>query len=228
MKGKIIVIEGTDCSGKETQSKLLVQKLNDNNMKTEVISFPCYETATGKIIAGPVLGKPNTQKSFFEEGQACVDPKITSLYYAADRKYNIDKITNLINQGINVVLDRYVYSNMAFQGAKFKTDEEKITFFKWVETLEFNYLDLPKSDINIFLHLDVDSTLKLLSKRKEEADDNERNIQYLKNCEKTYFLLAKTYDFKTIECAKNKDIRNIDDINNELYTYVYKMLQKKN
>lgn len=227
MKGKIIVIEGTDCSGKETQSKLLVQKLNENNIDTRVVSFPCYNAATGKIIAGPVLGKQEVSKSFFEEGQPNVDPKITSLYYAADRKYNIKEINKLLDSGINVVLDRYVYSNMAFQGAKFKTEKEKLDFFEWVEKLEFELLDLPRGDINIFLHMNIDSTIKLLSKREEEADDNERNQDYLRSCEQTYFLLADKYNFKTIECTENDKIRTIEDINDELYLFVLKEINKQ-
>lgn len=225
MKGKIIVIEGTDCSGKETQSKLLVQKLNENNIDTRVFSFPCYNTATGKIVAGPVLGKKDVSASFFEEGQPNVDSKITSLYYAADRKYNINEIKKLLDNGTNVVLDRYVYSNMAFQGAKFKTEKEKLDFFEWVEKLEFELLELPRGDINIFLHMDVDSTIKLLSKREEEADDNERNQDYLRNCEQTYFLLANKYNFKTIECTKNEQIKSIEEINDELLSFVLEKLQ---
>ncbi len=225
MRGKIIVIEGTDCSGKETQGKLLVKKLKEAGISVEYDSFPCYETATGKIVAGPLLGKKNTCDSYFKEGLPNVDPKIVSLYTAADRKYNIKLIMDKLNAGINIVLDRYVYSNMAFQGAKFKDDLQRLQFFEWIETLEFRLLDLPKSDINVFLHMNVDKTMELLDNRKEDSDANEKCPEYLKKCEQAYLLLAKKYNFKTIECVKGDKIRDIDDINNELYRFVFNNLK---
>lgn len=225
MRGKIIVIEGTNCSGKETQSKLLVKKLKEAGICVENYSFPCYETATGKIVGGPLLGKKYIGESYFLEGLPNVDPKIVSLYTAADRKYNIKLIIDKLNAGINIVLDRYVYSNMAFQGAKFKDDLQRLQFFEWIESLEFGLLELPKSDINIFLHMNIDKTIELLSKRKEEGDSNEKCPEYLKKCEQTYLLLASKYNFKTIECVKNDKIRDIDDINNELYRFVFNNLK---
>ena len=86
-KGKLIVIEGSDCSGKETQSKLLVKKLNLLGINAINLSFPMYDTPTGRIVGEAFLGRGNCQ-SWFREGSINVDPKIACLYYAADRKYN--------------------------------------------------------------------------------------------------------------------------------------------
>ena len=86
MKGKIIVIEGTDCSGKETQTSLLVQNLKKQGRKIERLSFPDYDSPTGKIVGGPYLGRTGMGESFFKEGAAAVDPKVAALYYAADRR----------------------------------------------------------------------------------------------------------------------------------------------
>ena len=91
MRGKIIVIEGTDCSGKETQSKLLVKRLTEKGIKCASFSFPMYDTPTGRIVGGAYLGKPEICDGYFKEGAPNVDPKVSCLYYAADRKYNIDK-----------------------------------------------------------------------------------------------------------------------------------------
>ena len=96
MKGKLIVIEGTDCSGKETQSNLLIEKLKKENIRIEKFSFPNYNSPTGKIVGGPYLGKSYICEGWFEEGAPNVDPKVSALYYAADRLYNIDKIKFLI------------------------------------------------------------------------------------------------------------------------------------
>ena len=82
-KGKVIVIEGTDCSGKETQSKLLEEKLKKAGKKCKRFSFPMYDTPTGKIVGGSYLGKPEIFESFFKEGAVNVDSHVASLYYAA-------------------------------------------------------------------------------------------------------------------------------------------------
>ena len=92
MRGKIIVIEGTDCSGKETQSILLEKRLKEKGKKCVRFGFPMYDTPTGKIVGGPYLGNPEISAGFFPEGADQVDPHIASLYYAADRKYNMSKI----------------------------------------------------------------------------------------------------------------------------------------
>ena len=122
---------------------------------------------------------------------------------------------------MSYLIDMY----MAFQGAKFKDDINKLQFFEWVEKLEFELLELPKSDINIFLHMSVSKTMEFLNKRGEVADENEKNPNYLKKCEQTYLLLAGKYQFKTIECEKDNNIRSIESINDELYTYVFNALK---
>ena len=125
MKGKLIVIEGTDCSGKETQSNLLVENLNRLGKKTEKYCFPRYTSPTGKIIAGPYLGKPDYGEGYFKEGASNVDPKVASLYFAADRKYNIHEIQEKLDKGINVVVDRYIDSNLAHQASKISSEKER-------------------------------------------------------------------------------------------------------
>ena len=95
MRGKLIVVEGTDCSGKETQTNRLLESLKKDGVKVEKFSFPAYDTPTGKIVGGPYLGKDYISKGWFSEGAPNVDPKVASLYYAADRKYNIGHINEL-------------------------------------------------------------------------------------------------------------------------------------
>lgn len=224
MTGKIIVIEGTDCSGKQTQSELLVKRLIKDGFEAEKYSFPNYDSPTGRILAGPILGKDYECASFFSNVTE-VDSKVISLYYAADRRYNIAKIKNAINNGKIVILDRYVYSNMAFQGAKLNTEKEKIEMIKWLEKLEFDFLDLPRSDLNIFLHMPAVASISLVQKREEMADEHEKNAEYLKKAENTYMLIASEYNFKTIECMKNDRIRTIEDINEELYNLVVEYLK---
>lgn len=227
MRGKLIVIEGTDCSGKETQTKLLVEKLEKLNIKCIRLSFPMYDTPTGKIVGGPYLGKEYICDGWFDEGAVNVDSKVASLYYAADRKYNVGKIEELINNGINVILDRYTYSNLAHQGGKIKDTKERLEMYNWLNELEFNLLGLPKADIKVFLHMPYEVSCVLKKDRKESADQHEASKEHLLMAENAYIEIANMYDFKTIECNIENSPKKIEDINDELYEYVYESLNKK-
>ena len=224
MKGKLIVIEGTDCSGKETQSTILINKLREDGIQVEKFSFPNYDSPTGKIICGPYLG--SATESFFPKGPVNVDPKVAALYYAADRKYNIHKITWLLEHGIHVILDRYVYSNMAHQGCKIQDKQERNKMYEWLEELEFNLLELPRPDIAIFLHMPTDKVEKLLRNRNI-LDGNEKDITYLYNAERSYIELARKYNFIEIKCTNNDKIRPIEEINDELLEIVKNNFENK-
>jgi len=262
-KGKIIVIEGTDCSGKETQSKKLINALNECGMETEYFGFPNYNSPTGKIVGLPFLGKGyiahdlvyeyvdyikdnlkktygdsynedlvsstfdsisnSLKKGWFKEGAPNVDAKISSLYYAADRAYNINTINDILLSGKNVVLDRYIYSNLAHQGCKIDDPDLRKKMYDWNCYLEFVMMNLPESDVRLFLHMPTEYATFLRKNRKEELDENEQNVEYLLKAEKTYLEIAKMYNFETIECVKKqheeivmKDIRSVEDISREV------------
>ena len=225
MKGKLIVIEGTDCSGKETQTNLLLKRLNKEGVKVEKFSFPNYQSPTGKIIGGPYLGKSYICDGWFPETSTKVDPKVSSLYYAADRKYNIYKINWLLDNDVNVILDRYVYSNMAHQGGKLVDLDERVSMYEWLETLEFNLLELPKADIKVFLHMPYEQGKILRQNRQEALDRNESDETHLKSAELAYIEIAERYNFKTIECNNGNLIRSVEDINEDVYNYVKKLVK---
>jgi len=222
---KIIVIEGTDCSGKETQTKLLIEKLKNGGIKCVYFSFPNYNSPTGKIIGGSYLGKKHIGECLFPEGAVNVDPKVASLYYAADRLYNMNEINSLLEENEIVFLDRYVFSNMAHQGGKLENKKERLEMFKWLEELEFNLLKLPKPEIKIFLHMPFECSNKLKENRIEEADEHEKNQHHLINAEKTYLEIAELYNFDIIECSKNGNIKTIDEINEELMLTIKKYIK---
>ena len=225
MKGKIIVIEGTDCSGKATQAAKLVDKLKSENIQIETMSFPMYDTPTGQIVGGPYLGKPQIMEGWFSEGAGSVNPKVASLYYAADRLYNLPRIQELLDAGINVLIDRYSWSNFAHQGGKVKKSEERLKIFDFLEKLEFDLLGLPKPDITIFLHMPYKAALKLREGREEKADQHENNPEHLKNAEKTYLELADRYGFSTIRCADGENAKSIDEIAEKVYAAINKILK---
>ena len=221
-KGKLIVIEGTDCSGKETQSKLLEDKLNKLGHKVYRMGFPKYETPTGKIVGGCYLGKPEISPSLFTEGANSVDPKVACLYYAADRKYNINEALEYLEKGYFVILDRYTTSNMAHQGGKILDKEERINMYQWIDRLEYWLLGLPKPDITIFLHMPYEQSLEL-KKNREFLDEHEKNPEHLKNAEASYIELSELYNWSRIECVKDDEIRSIEDINDEIFKIIKEM-----
>ena len=227
MRGKLIVIEGTDCSGKETQSKKLIERFRKEGIEIEYVSFPCYDTPTGKIIGGPYLGKPYICDGWFPESAPNVDPKVSALYYAADRKYNIEKILKLLEEGKNVILDRYVYSNMAHQGGKIKDAKERHQMYTWLETLEFELLELPVPDIKIFLHVSYEASQALKQNRQEALDENEKDKNHLLQAEHAYLEVVDRYAFEKIECSYGDKILSIDEIHEMIYDYMKSRLKEK-
>ncbi len=203
MRGKLIVIEGTNSSGKRTQADLLSERLNKDNIKCVRKRFPDYDTPTGKIIGECLLGK--NSKPYFDDFNK-IPPKVAALYYAADRTFNIDKINDLLDSGVNVILDRYVESNMAYQAAKFDDVKDRINMLLWMEQLEFTLLDLPRPDKVIFLYLPYEY-------RQDKNDTNE----HLKNIEKVYSLMSERYGFTIVNCIKDDQVRTITDIHKEIY-----------
>jgi len=223
MKGKLIVVEGTDCSGKETQVKKTIKSLTDAGLKVTNFSFPMYDTPTGKIVGGPYLGKEEISPCWFSEGATHVDALTASLLYAADRRYNIAKINEYLKKGYIVILDRYVYSNMAHQGSKIDNKGKRIAMYKKLDKLEFDVLELPRADMIIFLYMPLEYANKLKKKRKA-LDEHEKDSTYLKKCEVAYLELSDIYDYVKINCVENNEIRSIDDINKEVVTYIREVL----
>lgn len=221
---KIIVIEGIDASGKKTQANLLLKRLREYNYITDMFSFPNYDSPTGKIIKGPFLGNESISKSYFNDGVVNTDSLVSSLYFTADRVYNLPILKDLLYNNDIVILDRYVESNMAYQGSKINNKEDRFKLYKKLETLEYDISELPIPDIKILLHVPYNYSCQLNDKRNESKDEHENNISYLKNVELTYFEIAQLYNYHIIECVKDNSLRSIEDINNELYNYVISVI----
>ena len=226
MKGKIIVVEGTDCSGKETQSKLLEERLNSIGKKCVRFDFPNYESSTGRIIGGAYLGRPEIGPSFFKEGAVNVEPHVVCLYYAADRKYAMPEIEKYLNDDYYVILDRYTTSNLAHQGSKIHDKDERFNMYQWIDKLEYWLLGLPKPDKTIFLHVPLENTLELRKNRKS-IDEHEKSPEYLKRAEESYLELSELYNWDKIECIRNNKLRSVEDINNEIMKIIEKMDEEK-
>lgn len=223
--GKIIVIEGTDCSGKETQSKLLKSYLEQNGIKVATFSYPQYNTPTGKIIGGPLLGKPSICPSWFNN-YVEVDSKVASLYFAADRRASLPVLKELVNNNEIVIIDRYIYSNMGHQGSKIEDKEERLKMYKFLETLEFDLLELPRPDLVIFLYLPYSYGEELKKNRVETLDEAEKSQTHQIKSERTYLELTELYGFKKIDCFTNNIVKTREEINKEVISHVKKLTLK--
>lgn len=221
---KIIVIEGTDCSGKETQTKLLLENLKKDGIKIDSMSFPNYESPTGKIVGGPYLGKEYICDGWFAEGAALVDPYVAMCYFGADRRYNLPLIMEKLNNG-HLILDRYVYSNMAHQAGKLDDVDARNKMIDKLEEFEFGILELPRPDIAIFLYMPYEYGLKLKEGRSEKLDQHEISYENQVNSIKTYLEMESRYNFIRIDCVKDGFIRTKQDISDEIYKKVKKILK---
>ena len=225
MKGKLIVIEGTDCSGKATQTEKLVERLTKEGYKVKRFSFPNYDSPTGKIIGGPLLGKEYICQGWYPETSPKVDPLVASAYYAADRRYNIAEINEILTIGGIAIVDRYVESNMAHRGGNIVNKEDRLKMYQKLDELEFGIMELPRPNAVIFLYMPFEYACILKQARKEKPDENEANEEHLKRAEKAYLELTNLYNFIKIDCVNKNAIRSINEISEDVYTAAKKIIE---
>lgn len=213
--GKLIVIEGTDGSGKGTQAKLLEQKLKDNGYSVVMYSFPGYEkTFFGKEVGAFLRGEFGTIDQ--------VHPKLASMLYAGDRFEHKQALLDDLSNNDFVICDRYVESNMAHQGAKLKTDDARFEMFRWIEYVEYEIFGIPRPDKFLFLDVPVSFSKKLVLKKKQrtytnEAEDiHEADHDHIQQAYVTYNSLAVYYNWSVIQCVRNDSLSSIEQINSSL------------
>lgn len=179
-KGKLIVFEGSDGSGKATQSKLLVEFLKNHHIPTEFTSFPRYDSAWGRIVRRYLDGEFGDVEE--------VSPYLASMLYAGDRMAAAPTIRKWLSTGNIVVCDRYVGSNLAHQAAKIKRQSEKSKFIGWLEGLEYEENQVPQEDLVFFLDVPIEISKKLMRERK--LDIHEKDLKYLQNVLAVFKMLA--------------------------------------
>lgn len=191
--GKFIVLEGGDISGKETQAKLCFAVMKQLRPVT-FFSFPAYETPSGKEIRRHLSG---------EFGDPILEsPYISAFRYALNRAANCERLWQVVRDG-DVLCDRYVPSNQAFQMAKFASDDEARRFADWVEELEYDEVGLPRPHAILYFSVPAEISRQLAEKNAIRQDGYERNMEYQVRVRQMYELLAQR-DPKTwhiINCA---------------------------
>ena len=222
--GKLFVIDGTDGSGKQTQSSLLKERLQKDGIDFKSVSFPNYDSPSSTLINMYLEGD-------FGENQKDVSPYIASTFYAADRYATFKKdFEKYYNNGGIIIADRYTTSNMIHQAGIIKDKQEREKFLKWLWDFEFNLYGLPIPTEVIFLNMPPDYTEKLIQDREnkitheKQKDIIEKNKQNTIDAYNNALELVKKYNWYEIKCVKDDKIRTIEDINDEIYELVKKKI----
>ena len=220
--GKIIVIEGTDGSGKSTQFRLLTQRLQQEGTQFKTLVFPQYSEPSSALIRMYLGGEFGTDPSD-------VNAYAASAFYAVDRYASFKKDWGQwYQQGGLIVSDRYTTSNAVHQTSK-EPAEKQGEFLKWLYEFEYDRLGLPRPDLTIYLDVPTAFTEQLMRHREQEtntkADIHEQNTQYLATCRETGRAAAKFYGWNVIQCVKDGQMRSIEDIHQEIYSLVKRCLE---
>ncbi|MDT8401518.1 MAG: dTMP kinase [Bacteroidales bacterium] len=204
---KLIVIEGLDGSGKSTQIQKLREYFTGRGLVHEFIHFP--------RTAAPYFGELISRFLRGEYGQVNeVDPYLVAMLYAGDRKDVADNIYSWLREGKFVLLDRYVYSNIAYQCAKIKNKEGREALKKWILNLEFRHFGIPMPDINIFLDVPFEFTENKLRAGRSGLDRDylngsndihEINLEFQKQVRQVYIeTAASEKSLEIINCTQEK------------------------
>ncbi len=221
--GKLIVIEGTDGSGKSTQFGLLTQRLEAEGKAFRRLVFPRYSEPSSALIRMYLQGE-------LGENPGDVNSYAASAFYAVDRyaSYKQDW-GNWYEQGGLVLSDRYTTSNAVHQAAK-EPPERRAAYLAWLYEFEYERLGLPRPDLTIYLDVPTDFTEKLMRRREQDtnttADIHEKDTAYLATCRQSGRAAAEFYGWTVIDCVRNGAMRSIEDIHNEIFAHVAKLLEE--
>lgn len=224
VRGKLIVIEGCDGSGKATQTALLYEKLNEEGKNVRKIEFPNYESVSSSLVKMYLKGD-------FGSDPFDVNPYAASTFYAVDRFASFKTIWGEFykNGGI-VIADRYTTANMIHQASKFNNNEEKGIFLDWLYDLEYGKYELPIPDMVIFLNMDPDISEALMKERENkitgeaEKDIHEKDTNYLRKSYENAIYVCNKFKWCIINCFNSNGIRSIEDINKDILTEVSKII----
>lgn len=213
MKGTLIVLEGIDGSGKETQASLLENKLKEKGREVMHISFPDYKSPSSALVKMYLNGD-------FGKNPEDVNPYAASLFYAVDRfaSYRM-KWKDFYQKGGIIIADRYTTSNMVHQMTKYEDKKARKDFLAWLEKTEYEELELPVPDLVILLDIPLTVSENLVKERARQGgsmDIHEQHLDYLRKCHDAYQELVNLYGWKRIPCTEEGKLRTIEDIGKDV------------
>ncbi|MBU3841519.1 MAG: thymidylate kinase [Candidatus Fusobacterium pullicola] len=222
--GKLIVIEGTDSSGKETQTRKLYERLEKEITNVRKLSFPNYKSPACEPVKMYLAGA-------FGDNALDINPYPVSTMFAIDRyaSYKMEWEKFYQDGGI-IVTDRYTTSNMVHQASKIESIDKKNEYLDWLEELEYSKMGIPRPDLIIFLNMPTETAAELMAQRKNKItgedikDIHEKDISYLKKSYENACNIAKKYNWLEIKCVENGRLKTIDEIGEEIFSVVEKIL----
>lgn len=228
-KGKLIVIDGTDGSGKTTQVAYLTERLKKDGYKVKIVDFPVYY----KNFFGKFIGHCLSEQYY---NWLNIHPKIASVMYAADRWESSEEMRKWLNEGYIIIANRYVSANQIHQGGKIKSAKKRADFMKWLDEMEYKVFKIPRPDLTLYLSLPINIVLKLLKDRdesrmkreylKKKKDVHENDINFLINSRKSALKLEKEVpNFIKIECSKKGEILSREQVHEMVYKEVKKIIK---
>ena len=221
--GKLIVIEGTDGSGKSTQFGLLTRRVAAEGRQFQKLVFPQYAEESSALIRMYLGGQ-------FGSSPADVNAYAASAFYAVDRYASYKKVWGQwYEEGGLVLSDRYTTSNAVHQASK-EPEETRSEFLRWLYEFEYDKLGLPKPDLTIYLDVPTDFTEKMMRSREAAtnttADIHEKDLEYLATCRRMGKAAAEFYGWTVIDCVRDGQMRSIEDIHEEIYRHVMACLEE--
>ena len=227
-KGKFIVIDGTDGSGKATQVDLLLKRLEKDGHKVKTVDFPEYY----KNFFGDFIGHCLTEQYY---NFINVHPKIASVLYAADRFESKEQIEKWLDSGYVVLANRYVSSNQIHQGGKISNNKKRESYLEWLDIMEYKVFKIPRPDVVLYLSVPLDVSIKMMKERNKKSvrnyagkkkDVHEVDINFQKNSRKSaLWLSTKLKNFIKIDCAPKKEILSREVVNDLVYKEVKKVVK---
>ena len=211
-KGKLFVIEGSDGSGKATQTKKIFERLKVGGVNVRQVSFPNYSSESSALIKMYLRGD-------FGKDANKVNAYASAAFYAVDRFAGFNDWKKFYSDGGIILADRYVTSNMAHQSVKFESSLERENFLNWLDDFEYNKLELPRPNITFFLNMPPEISAKFRNERGRR-DIHEIDEDYMKKSYESYCVLAKKFGWKIIQCADKNFAKNIDEINDEIFEII--------
>jgi dTMP kinase len=215
--GKFIVIDGTDGSGKATQTQLLIEELNHSGYEAVKLEFPRYTETSSALLQKYLAGEYGT-----------MHPHAASVLYAVDRFDASKDVRRMMEEGKIVIADRYVTSNAGHQGAKIESKSERVKYYRWLEQLEYVYFGIPRPHLNIVLHVPTDITLQLIEKRGREKDIHEQDPNHLRAAERVYLEVAGLFpNTKLVECVIEGKLMTPQEVHGKVWELVRRIALKK-
>lgn len=226
LRGRLIVIDGTDGTGKTTQTALLVKKLRQEKRRFSVADFPRYGLPSAYFVEQYLTGR------YGPAGK--IDPYTASLFYALDRYDARRSLEKQLTEGKIVISNRYVTASMAHQGGKLTSPRARRRFQRWLDWLEHELLGLPRPDLTIILHVPAALAQRLVDRKGRRAyisrkrDLHEADLGHLQAAERTYLEIAKRFSKSVIiECVEQGKLLSPAAIHEKIWETASQMLNPK-